>query len=87
VGTFGGALEARGIDASGGRLVGDITGELEVEGGVLILKRIHAHYKLRAAEEHRETVERVHGFHQDRCPVARSVKGAIAVTTSYELVS
>ena len=72
MGTFGGALEARGIDASGGRLVGDITGETEVEGGVLILKRIHAHYKLRAAGEQRETVERVHGFHQDRCPVARS---------------
>jgi uncharacterized OsmC-like protein len=66
--------------------VGEITGEMEVEGGVLLLKRIHAHYKLRAAAEHRETVERVHGFHQDRCPVARSLKGAIQVTTSYELV-
>ncbi len=87
MGTFGGALEARGIDASGGRLVGDIAGELEVEGGVLLLKRIHAHYKLRAGEEQRETIERVHGFHQDHCPVARSVKAAIEVTTSFELVS
>jgi uncharacterized OsmC-like protein len=87
VGTFGGALEARSIDASGGRLVGEITGEMEVEGGVLLVKRIHAHYKLRAAAEHRETIERVHGFHQDRCPVARSIKGAIEVTTSYELVA
>jgi len=67
--------------------VGEITGEMEVEGGVLLLKRIHAHYKLRADELHRETVERVHGFHQDRCPVARSIKGAIEVTTSYELVA
>jgi uncharacterized OsmC-like protein len=67
--------------------VGEITGEMEVEEGVLILKRIHAHYKLRAAAGQRETIERVHGFHQDRCPVARSVKAAIDVTTSYELVS
>ena len=66
--------------------MGEITGEIETEGGVLIIKRIHAHYKLRAAEEHRETVEHVHGIHQDRCPVARSLKGAIAVTTAYELV-
>ena len=31
-------------------------------------------------------VERVHGFHASRCPVARSLEGAIEVTTSYELV-
>jgi len=67
--------------------VGEITGELEVEGGILILKRIHAHYKLRVSGEERETVERVYALHQDRCPVARSVKAAIEVTTSYELLS
>ena len=35
LGTFGGALEARQIDASGGRLKADVTGEVEVvETGV-----------------------------------------------------
>ena len=29
IGTFGGALEARQIDASGGRLTADVTGEVE----------------------------------------------------------
>jgi uncharacterized OsmC-like protein len=57
-----------------------------VEGKVLVIKRIHAHYRLRASAELRETVERVHGFHQEKCPVARSLKGAIDITTSYELV-
>jgi uncharacterized OsmC-like protein len=51
-----------------------------------IIKCIHAHYKLRAPAEQRETIERVHGFHQEKCPVARSLEGAIHITTSYEIV-
>jgi organic hydroperoxide reductase OsmC/OhrA len=68
-------------------LVSEVTGEIELDGKVLIIKRIHAHYKLRAPEEQRETVERVHGKHAEFCPVARSIRAAIAVSTSYELVS
>jgi organic hydroperoxide reductase OsmC/OhrA len=64
-----------------------VTGEIELDGKVLVIKRIHAHYRLRAPEELREAIERVHSLHADFCPVARSIKGAIAVSTSYELVS
>ncbi len=35
LGTFGGALEARHIDASNGKLVAEVTGEVETEEGVL----------------------------------------------------
>lgn len=86
MGTFGGALEARQIDASGGRLTAEVTGEIELDGKVLVIRRIHAHYRLRASEDQREVVERLHGKHQDYCPVARSLKGAIEIRTSYELV-
>jgi uncharacterized OsmC-like protein len=51
-----------------------------------VIRRIHAHYWLRAPESERETIERVHAMHADRCPVARSLKGAIDITTSFELV-
>jgi hypothetical protein len=34
MGTFGGALEARQIDASNGKLTADVTGEVETEEGV-----------------------------------------------------
>jgi uncharacterized OsmC-like protein len=54
---------------------------------VLVLKRIHAHYRLRAREDQREIVERVHNLHVERCPVARSLIPAINISTSYELVS
>jgi len=64
-----------------------VIGEVELEGNVLVIKRIHVQNKLRAPEERREIVERVHAMHVEHCPVARSLKGAIAVTTSLELVS
>jgi len=57
-----------------------------LDGSVLVIRRIHAHYKLRAPESQRATVERLHGIHADRCTVARSIKGVIGVTTSYELI-
>jgi uncharacterized OsmC-like protein len=73
--------------ASGGALVGDVRGEVEKEDdGVIVIKRIHVHYRLMAGEEHRETVERVHGFHAGKCPVYRSISNAIDITTDFELV-
>ena len=86
VGTFGGALEARKIDASEGRLTADVRGEIENEEGVLVIKRIHVAFNVRAPESVRETVERVHGFYANKCPVYRSVHTAIQITSSYKLV-
>ena len=40
MGTFGGALEARQIDASNGKLTAEILGEVEVEDGVLVIRRM-----------------------------------------------
>jgi uncharacterized OsmC-like protein len=80
-GTFGGALEARQISASIDRLVAEAVGEIEKEEGVLVIKRIHVRLRLKANEEHRATAERVHGMYADRCPVYRSLRDAIAITT------
>ena len=87
LGTFGGALEARQIDASGGRLVADVTGEVEKEDGVLVIRRIHVNMRLAAPAEVRETVERVHGMYAMRCPLYRTLHGAIALTSSFELTA
>ena len=56
-------------------------GEIEKEDGVLVIKRIHVRMNLKAPAGERETAERVHGFYQDRCPVYRSIRAAIAITT------
>ncbi|MBM3772022.1 MAG: hypothetical protein FJW27_12210 [Acidimicrobiia bacterium] len=87
LGTFGGALEARHIDASGGRLTGEVTGEVETEENVLVVKRIHVALRLAASEDLRETVERVHGFYAMKCPLYRTLRSAIELTSSYELVA
>ena len=51
------------------------------------MKRIHVTYHLAGAKhEDLETIERVHGFHADKCPVARSIRDAIDITTEFELV-
>ena len=87
LGTFGGALEARQIDASGGRLTAEVTGEVEKEDGVLVIRRIHVHMQLAADAELSETVERVHGLYAMRCPLYRTLHKAIALSSSYELVA
>ena len=87
VGTFGGALEARKIDASDGRLTADVRGEVESEDGVLVIRRIHVDMKLRALEEARSTVERVHGLFASKCRAFRSLTPAIQITSSYTLVT
>ena len=84
MGTYGGALEARQIPAAGGLLVGEAVGEVETEEKVLVIRRIHVRLILRAAEASRETAERVHGIYADRCPVYRSLKTAIAITTELD---
>ncbi len=57
-------------------------GEVEKDGKVLVVKRIHVTYELAGiADEDRETVERVLGFHADYCPVARSIRDSIDITT------
>jgi organic hydroperoxide reductase OsmC/OhrA len=85
-GTLGGALEARGIPAGGGRLRCDAIGEVELEGRTLVLKRVAVRYRLRVDPgTDRSVVDRVMGFHADHCPVARSVRGAIDITSSIDL--
>ena len=63
-------------------------GEVEkAEDGVLIIKRIHIEHRLKVSEEQRQTAERVHGIYADRCPLYRSVKDSIAVTSSLTLLT
>lgn len=52
-----------------------------------MIKRIAVTYHLQVEPDvDRSVVERVLGFHADKCPVARSIKGAIDVTTDVRYV-
>ena len=54
---------------------------MELEGNVLVVKRIHVKMLLEAEPAQRETAERVHGFYAQSCPIYRSIHPQIAVTT------
>jgi uncharacterized OsmC-like protein len=52
---------------------------------VLVIRRIHVVYHLKAPSSARETIERVHRVHADACPVYRSLYRAIQITTEVRL--
>jgi uncharacterized OsmC-like protein len=77
----------RKINAQDGRLTAEVTGEVETtDDQVLVIKRVHVVHTLRAAEAHRETAERVHGIYAQKCPLYRSVKDAITVTSELSFI-
>ncbi len=53
---------------------------------MLVIRRIHVTYRLTLEPEKREVAERVFGFHADFCPVARSLRGCISITTALDMV-
>jgi uncharacterized OsmC-like protein len=63
-----------------------VTGEVELEDKVLVIRRIHVRLELRAAADHRETAERVHGFFAKACPLYRTLSPAVAITTELQLL-
>ena len=60
-------------------------GDIEKDGNTLVIKRIHVTYNLRLMSDQREDAQRVLGFHADFCPVARSIRDSIDITTSLEM--
>jgi organic hydroperoxide reductase OsmC/OhrA len=62
-------------------------GEVELDGRVLILKRVRVLYHLKIDPDRREIAKRVHEIHQEKCPVARSIRGAIEVSTELSMES
>ncbi len=62
-------------------------GEIEKDGKVLVIRRIHVEYWLSGVPADRvAAAERAHETHAGYCPVARSIRDAIDVTTELHLV-
>jgi len=85
LGTFAGALAARGISPDQGRASCTTTGEVETEEGVLVIKRIHVAFTIVAREDQQETIERVHRVFAEKCPVYRTLRPAIAIASTFAL--
>lgn len=75
------------MPATNEHLVARVVGEVELEEKILVVRRIHVKLELRAAAEHREVAERVHGFFAMSCPLYRTLRSAIAITTELVFAS
>ncbi len=88
-GTFGGALEARGIPAGDGYLHSESVGEVEKENGTLVIKRVHIVYHLKVETElfaeKEAAIQRAFDLHPNSCPVYRSISGCIDITKELEI--
>ncbi len=63
-------------------------GEIHKDGNVLVIRRIHVRYRLDGVPEDKvAAATRAHDAHADRCPVARSIRDAIAITTELDLTT
>lgn len=79
LGTLNGALEVRGISLDNDAISADVKGLNEVKDGLPVLTRVDIHYRLRIPTGSRETVDRALGRHQEKCPTAATLRGAVEV--------
>jgi uncharacterized OsmC-like protein len=72
--------------ASEGCLTAVAHGDVEVEEGVLVIRRIHVVFTLtRTAAEQIESANRAHEVFRMKCPVYRSLHQAITITTELRI--
>lgn len=50
-----------------------------------MIKRIHVKYALKLEAGKREAAERAHEHHARSCPVARTIRNCVDITTSLEM--
>lgn len=79
LGTLNGALEVRHVSLAPTDLRAEVRGINELRGKLPVLTRIEIHYRLRIPKGTRETVERALSRHQEKCPTAASLAGAIDI--------
>lgn len=59
---------------------------MELEDDVLVIRRIHVVYRLTTPQEDKEKVERAYGLHAKHCPVYRSLRAAIDISTELDWI-
>jgi uncharacterized OsmC-like protein len=52
---------------------------------VLVVRSIHVVYELKLRADQEETAVRVHGFHANYCPVYRTIRQSVDITTELRL--
>jgi uncharacterized OsmC-like protein len=85
LGTLNGALEVRQVKLDPSSIDAKAEGMNEIRNGIPVLTEIRVHYRLRIPRGSRETVDRALSRHQEKCPTALSLAGAVAVSWSADI--
>ena len=80
LGTLNGALEVRDVVLEPDAIKAEVRGINEIRDRLPVLTRIEIAYTLAIPPGSRETVERALSRHQEKCPTAATLKGAVEVT-------
>ena len=84
VGTFGRALEVRGIPSQPNRLSADVEGDIVDDDGVMALRAIRIHYRVSLPAGKRAEAERALRLHERGCPLANTLRGAVQLQYTAE---
>lgn len=76
----------RGISLAPDQISARAEGVNEMTGKLPLLKRIHVHYRLSIPEGTRAPTDRALASHVDKCPTAASLRGAVDITWSADIV-
>jgi len=85
LGTLKGALEVRQVKLKGDAIRAEVEGVNVVRDGLPVLTSVRVHYRLRIPPGTREAVDRALARHQQKCPTAASLAGAVEVSWTAEI--
>ena len=85
LGTLNGALEVRQVKLGRDAISARAEGWNVIRDGLPVLSEIRIHYALRIPAGTRESVDRALARHQEKCPTAATLKGAVALSWTAEI--
>jgi uncharacterized OsmC-like protein len=86
LGTLKAALDVRQVRLDPSAIAVSAKGVHELRNGLPVLASIQLHYRLRIPTGTRETVDRALAKHQEKCPTAATLSGAVTVSWSADIV-
>ena len=86
LGTLVGALEVRGITLDQDAVTAEVEGVNEMREKIPVLTEIVIRYRMRIPAGTREKADRALATHQDKCPTANSLKAAVDIRWTAEIV-
>ena len=85
LGTLNGALEVRGVSLGPEDIRAEVHGVNELRDRLPVLTRIEIAYRLRIPPDSRDTVDRALSRHQEKCPTAATLAGAVEISWTAEI--